>query len=443
VADTSRRRARATDAPPEAPPPGVPERVAGPEPTPECIEVVATLVAEIEPRIDELADRMAEEIHAAIPEVEQTPGLLDATRASCRSNLILLFGRMRQGADPRVGGVPAEALEYAQAFVRQGVSLATLLRTYRVGHALAWRLLLDLAVVRVGDQAMLSQVLLYWNWFSYAYVDAVSDTLTREYTEERERWVRSAAAVRADTVHALLAGRMTDVQEAGRRLRYALARRHAAFVVWGETGDLGTPGQAALERVGMRCATELGAPDALLVPLGPDLLAGWIGFNRDLDLRRLERVPAAPGETLAAWIAFGGTGNGVDGFRRSHAEAQLARRVARLAGHPSGTVTRYEDVALLALLTEDLDHARRFVIQELGPLAGDDEPTRRLAATLRVYFEEGSSPARVSRRLGVHENTVTYRLRRVEELLGHPLAERTAELVAALALVDAVGTGRD
>ena len=124
MADTSRRRARATD----APPPGVPERVAGPEPTPECTEVVATLVGEIEPRIDELADRMAQEIHAAIPEVEQTPGLLDATRASCRSNLILLFARMRQGADPRAGGVPAEALEYAQAFVRQGVSLATLLR---------------------------------------------------------------------------------------------------------------------------------------------------------------------------------------------------------------------------------------------------------------------------------------------------------------------------
>ena len=420
----------------------MPERVAGPTPTAECLEVVATLVAEIEPRIDELAGRMAQEIHAAIPEVERTPGLLDATRASCRANLILLFARMRQGADPRVGGVPAEALEYAQAFVRQGVSLATLLRTYRVGHALAWRLLLDLAVARVADQAMLSQVLLYWNWFSYAYVDAVSDTLTREYTEERERWVRSAAAIRADTVNALLAGRMTDAQEAGRRLRYALARRHVAFVVWGESRDLGAPGQAALERVGMRCAMELGAPDALLVSLGPDLLAGWIGFNRDLDLRRLERVPAAPGETPGAWIAFGAPGSGVDGFRGSHAEALLARRVARLAGQPSGTVTRYEDVALLALLTEDLDHARRFVTQELGPLAGDDEPTRRLAATLRVYFEEGSSPARVSRRLGVHENTVTYRLRRAEEILGHPLTERTAELVAALALVDAVGTGR-
>ena len=440
--DASRRRARAPDPPPAAQPHPVPERVAVPTPSAECLAVVATLVAEIEPRIDTLAERMAREIHESVPEVEQTPGLLEATRASSRANLILVFARMRQGADPRVGGVPAEALEYAQAFVRQGMSLATLLRTYRIGHALAWRMLLDVAVARLDDRAMLAQVLQYWNWFSYAYVDAVSDTLTREYTEERERWVRSAAAVRADTVSALLAGRLNDPQEAGRRLRYALARRHAAFVVWGDSGDVGASGQAALERVGMRCAAELGAPDALLVSLGPDLLAGWIGYNRELDLRRLDRVPAAGDDLAGAHLAFGSPASGVEGFRRSHTEALLARRVARLVGDPGGSVTRYEDVALLALLTEDLDHARRFVTRELGPLAGDDEPTRRLAATLRVYFEEGSSPARVSRRLGVHENTVTYRLRRAEELLGHPLTERTAELVAALALLDAVGPAR-
>jgi DNA-binding PucR family transcriptional regulator len=177
------------------------------------------------------------------------------------------------------------------------------------------------------------------------------------------------------------------------------------------------------------------------VPLAPDLLAGWIGAARDLDLRRLPSVPAPQGEAHGAWVAFGSTASGVDGFRRSHAEALLARRVARLTGRTAGTVTRYDDVALLALLTEDLDHARRFVARELGALAGGDEPTRRLVATLRVYFEEGASPARVSRRLGVHENTVSYRLRRAEELLGRPLTERSAELVAALALVDAVGDG--
>ncbi|MEA2618358.1 MAG: hypothetical protein QOE72_4141 [Chloroflexota bacterium] len=440
VADRSRRRERTADLPRE-PLAALPETVAPAPLSTECREAVRALVAQIELRIDGLADRMAREIQTAIPEVDQGPGLLEATRASCRANLIIVFGRMREGVDPNTGGVPAEALEYVLAFVRQGVSLATLLRTYRIGHALVLRTLLDLAVERLGDRTVLGHVVQHCNWYTYAYVDAVSDALTREYTEERERWVRSAAAFRADTVRALLDGRLDDPQEGGRRLRYALARWHAAFVVWGDAGDVGPPGQAALERVGMRCAAELGAVDALLVPLGPELVAGWMGLARDLDLRRLDGAPFAQGEAPSARIALGSPGRELEGFRRSHAEALLARRVARLVGRPAGTATHYDDVALLALLTEDLDHARRFVTRELGPLASDDEATRRIVATLGAYFAEGTSPARVSRRLGVHENTVTYRLRRAEELLGRSLTDRTAELIAALTLLDAVGCG--
>ena len=57
-----------------------------------------------------------------------------------------------------------------------------------------------------------------------------------------------------------------------------------------------------------------------------------------------------------------------------------------------------------------------------------------LAATLRVYLEEGTSPVRAARRLGVHENTIVYRVRRAEAQLGHPVAERGLELAVALRL---------
>jgi DNA-binding PucR family transcriptional regulator len=41
-------------------------------------------------------------------------------------------------------------------------------------------------------------------------------------------------------------------------------------------------------------------------------------------------------------------------------------------------------------------------------------------------------------RLGIHENTVTYRIRQAEEILGHSIEESTLDLRVALALAPIV-----
>ena len=133
-------------------------------------------------------------------------------------------------------------------------------------------------------------------------------------------------------------------------------------------------------------------------------------------------------------IAIGEPGHGIGGFRQSHNEAVQARRVAELAGRPPGTVTRYARVALAAIATADLDQARTFVQRELRGLAADDDLTTRLAATLRTYLDEHSSRSRTAKRLGIHENTVSYRIKQAEEILGRSVDQRTLELRVALAL---------
>jgi DNA-binding PucR family transcriptional regulator len=99
-----------------------------------------------------------------------------------------------------------------------------------------------------------------------------------------------------------------------------------------------------------------------------------------------------------------------------------------------GTVVRYESVALAALLTIDPAEAAGFVEAQLGELASDTDAAARLRATLRVYFEENLSPARTARRLGIHHNTVMYRVKRVEEILGRPVHEGRLELDVSLRL---------
>jgi hypothetical protein len=119
----------------------------------------------------------------------------------------------------------------------------------------------------------------------------------------------------------------------------------------------------------------------------------------------------------------------------SHDQARAARRVADLLGVRPRTVVRYGTVALTALLTLDPSEAVRVAVSQLGELAADNDNMTRLRATLRVYYEENVSPARAARRLGVHQNTIVYRVKRVEEILSHTVEQGRLELEVALSPV--------
>jgi DNA-binding PucR family transcriptional regulator len=135
-------------------------------------------------------------------------------------------------------------------------------------------------------------------------------------------------------------------------------------------------------------------------------------------------------------VAIGEPGDGLDGFRRSHAEALEARRVAQLGGL-AGAV-RYADVALVALLTKDPAQARTFAERQLGPLMASDAATTRLAETLLAVLRAQGSPRHAAMRLGVHENTVAKRVRTAEQALARSIGERPDELLAALLIRGAV-----
>jgi DNA-binding PucR family transcriptional regulator len=69
-------------------------------------------------------------------------------------------------------------------------------------------------------------------------------------------------------------------------------------------------------------------------------------------------------------------------------------------------------------------------------LGASDETTRRLAATVKTYLDENCSRGRTAKRLHIHENTVAYRIRQAEEVLGRSLDRRNLELRVALSLSD-------
>jgi hypothetical protein len=382
-----------------------------------------------------VARDITDAIHDQLPELDAAD-LRDATYASSESVLRLLAYMARDDVPPSNAEPPPGAVDYAREFVRQGVPLESLLRAYHIGHATFFHRWADAVYAdSQGDGHQAHAIEQGANW-TFEFIEALSAGLVRTYGRERERWVRSAAAVRSQTVDALLSGEIVDVQAMSARLRYDLDREHLAFVVWhDQTDEPGNEGLATLERAGVELAAAVSEAKPLLVPRARLLMAGWVAWQDDADGDGLAGLHLDTREFPGVLAACGSAGAGVAGFRRGYHEALNARRIAELLRRRPGTVTHYNDVALAALASTDVEQAREFVVSELGSLAAEDDRTARLAATLQVYLEENLSPRRTAQRLGVHENTITNRIRSAQEQLPHPIERRACELEVALRIV--------
>jgi PucR C-terminal helix-turn-helix domain/GGDEF-like domain len=385
--------------------------------------------------LDGVAHDLTEMIHANIGELEND--LRHGTHESCRSNLGMIMTMLSDGTRPSLAAPPPEALAYAREYVRRGLGFEALQRAYRTGQATLSRMWLTELRTRADDAEQLADTFGYFNDWLFMWVEALENRLTEYYMVERERQLRGTSAIRVEQVRTILDGAPVEVRSASARLRYELDRRHIAYVVWASEGTLDAPNGnvlfSAMERVASDVAELLGATDHLAVALG-GYLACWAGFRRaPLDGTLAPQLPIATKRSIH--VALGQPGEGIAGFRRSHEEALLARRVHQLRRNDTRTTSvRFSDVALEAMLTHSREEARRFVAEQLGGLAGEDESAARMRETLAVFLEENASFLNAAARLGVHKNTVAYRIRRAEELLGHGIRERQLELQAALRL---------
>lgn len=394
--------------------------------------VIEAVDADMSGMLDESSTAVTDAIH------DNVAGLPDelyvATRSSTRANIGLITAMVGQGGDPAAFTAPEEALAYARSYVHEGLTCEHLTRVYREGEQAYLKLWLRRLRERARDPDELAEAMSHISDWLFRYIETITGPLTAAYTAEHERWIRGSVAMRCEEVRSILADPRVDPTEAGSRLRYRLEGRHVAFVIWdgspaADPPDAGRDQQrfGDMERLGDEVVAALKAKCSLAVPFG-SFYAGWATVAAEPDLA------GVPGARGGLRVALGRPGRGLDGFRRSHQEALRARRVAALARRPGTATATFDGFALDALLTQDLDEARRFVVHELGPLAEDSDASRRIAATLEIFLDEGSSFVRTGRRLGIHENTVAYRIRRAEELLAHRVSDRAMELRTALRL---------
>jgi GNAT superfamily N-acetyltransferase len=394
---------------------------------------IEEIVSEMSAELDGVARVLTDKIHADLEELDDE--LYVATLQSVRSNLGLIMTMLHESTEPASAVAPSEAVAYAKEYARRGLGFELLRRAYRTAQAAFSRMWLERLRLATPDPDSFAESVGFFNDWLFSWIDTLERQLIESYMHERERWVRGSAAMRAEQVQAILAGGRLDVTEASTRLGYDLRREHLAFVIYRGTADSaagdGDGAFAEMERLATAVAEAVGARSELSVALG-GRLACWAALR---GAPSLDELPSEP----ALRVALGLPGKGIEGFRRSHREAQLARKAAELLGDGEQGAVSFGQNALEVLLTQDADEARRFVARELGPLGADNDSARRIVHTLQAYFDEGGSFVRAARRLGVHENTVVYRVHRAEEALGHPLAERRLELQTALRLAALAG----
>jgi DNA-binding PucR family transcriptional regulator len=367
----------------------------------------------------------------AMPELAADESVRSDLRASTRAVLRSFITALARDTDEEYE-LPPEARDLARAFARRRIDLAAMLRIYRVGQDIMWRRIMDTVWSDVPDE-QLGRAILRRIWEQLARrLDTSLDTLVATYTDERERRLRGALARRVETVEALLRGDAVDPDEAEATLGHPLRRHQTAFVLWAGEGA-GDP-LARMEDHAAALADALGGSRALALPAGARALWAWVATDREPSLSRLRALRAADGVRAAA----GTTGYGITGFRASHREALRAQRVAS-AGAGERTLTLYGDVELVALVSEDPDVMRALVARELGGLAARDAASTRLRETALAYLRAGGNARVAADTLGTHKNTILYRMRSVEEMLGRPVQERRLNLEIALAVVEAFG----
>jgi hypothetical protein len=402
-------------------------------------KAAATIVSSLADQVDDITRSTQELLVSAIAELRGDALLLQLLRDTVSSNIDTFFSAIRHRIPIEHIEPPAAALEYARRLAQREVSANALVRAYRLGHQAVLKIALEEVRASELDAKLSLSVYERFAAISFDYIDRISQLVVATYQDERERWLGNRNTMRASRVRELLEGVDVDVDVDAvvAAIHYPLKRIHVALIVWSqesESGDKLTP----MERFVHKLAGSIGAHESPLF-ISIDHVTGWAWIPLPLNAApgALGRIRAvAETKTDAPWIAAGNPLPGIDGFRRSHQQAQDARGVAIASG---GNVPRFiaagdPGLAVAALVGNNLEAASTWVAEVLGPLSSPTESDERLRETLRVFLRTGSSNKAAAEELHLHINSVKYRVHRAVERRGRPISDDRLDVEVALIL---------
>lgn len=361
--------------------------------------VPPAVVEALRPELSPLADEIIDAIRREVPEYDRP--LQGQFGRGIRTGVVAALERFGDPGAERHAGV-YRALGRGEH--RVGRSLDALQSAYRVGARVAWRRLSAAAAaagVAVAEQHALAEAI-------FAYIDELAAESVEGYAEAQAD-VAGDLQRRRETVLRLLVGPGAPDPEA-----LAAAAQDAAWPLPVRVAVLaceGEPGPVARRLGGDALHGRLADVGVVVAPAATTLVA--------------EASVAA--ERCRQRVAVGPATD------PSEASRSLRWATAALA-LPGAVVVAEERLADLVLsAAPDVLAALRE--RALAPLADQTPASRdRLARTLRSWLRHAGARAAVAAELGVHPQTVRYRVGRLRELFGDRLEDPDRRLELLLAL---------
>lgn len=398
-------------------------------------EAIIVCAQDLVARLDGVTVHLSKQLAGSVPEFFEDEDLIREVEASAYGNVAAMLSVFRAENSAEDVPIRAEVTAFASAVARRQIPLESLIQAYRVGQTLFSRLWMDVLAEHITDRDVFIEALHRSFDELNIYLDRVVAQLVADYERERERWLRGESARRTALVARLLRGDRIPIDHASRQLDHDLRAPQTALVAWTASHGEVERQLSALETRLASIASATGVTRMLTLAAGTFTMWAWIAG--DFDTERLSDCDGKL-DSPEVLVAAGQTVHGDDAFRISHEQALRARHVASHMTSPA-PITLHADVATVALLADDYDEVRRFVSQTLGNLACRTAVAAQLRETLRVFLQEGGNTRQASERLFMHRNTVLYRLRRAQELIGAPLDTRRLSVEVALLFVDTFG----
>ncbi|MET8427894.1 helix-turn-helix domain-containing protein [Nocardia sp. NPDC004860] len=383
--------------------------------------------------IDHIVTHVKDRVRTELPELPRDVELSRANEASIRAQFReFLVALDRTPFEVRV---PPETTDLARTIARRNLDIGIPVKGFRIGQKVFWQYVTRTVDETINDASERPAALVALWEYATEWMDAMLEAGIAAYSHEREQLQRGAIGRRTAAIHAVLRGESVDVDDLSLTLGHPLRQFQTAFVLEADQNAAEPDAIRLLERQAADFAAALGSSRPLTFPSAARGLWAWVATPRppgDAD--------GLPEPRAGVRVSVGTSIHGVAGFVRSHREAVAAQRVSA-TGVRGGSLTRYSDVELVCLTTGDgsIDAMRALIARELGPLAVRGDSAARLRETVRVYLADGCNAARAGEELGVHPNTVRYRVRHAEEVLGHLIDERRVHIELALRALHAFG----
>jgi phospholipid/cholesterol/gamma-HCH transport system ATP-binding protein len=157
----------------------------------EFLRTMATLFIDV---LKPFGVAMARHLHQEEPKLgrEDDDEAVEATRASCASNMREIFSMLRAGLPPASQETPIQALEYARFQRHRGAGYDEVTASYQYGVAMFRDVLALELPNRVGDQDRMGRIGKAADEFLFTYIGTILDRLLKEFDTSARAWHPSA-----------------------------------------------------------------------------------------------------------------------------------------------------------------------------------------------------------------------------------------------------------